>query len=229
MRFHPADTMSLALFCLFSVIMGGILYREFFQRGAHSKQIIGFTSMLIIVSMFAAAGIFERYVFPLVPIFLFMLVGSAVAFGFSEFGRKVAEHRSLSILVGFQSFRLPLELILHHWAGSDVIPETMTWSGQNWDVITGILAVVIAPIANRSKAAVFAFNLIGSLLLLNVARVVIFSLPLPISWGLENPLQLPFHFPYILIAPLFVWPAFFAHVVLWRKMLSKNHVNDLVK
>jgi hypothetical protein len=41
-------------------------------------------------------------------------------------------------------------------------------------------------------------------------------------WSLENPLQLPFHFPYVLILPFFLWPAFLGHIVLARKLLSEE-------
>ena len=220
MRFQPADNLSLGMFCALTVLMAVIMFRVARERKASKALVIGFLGMVILISAFAAFGIFAAYPFPLLPVVFVFAVAASIVVGLSEFGGRLVAGYSLAALVLFQSFRLPLEFILHHWANTGVIPETMTWTGQNLDVVTGVLALIAGPAAKSSKIAAWIFNVIGFALLLNVARVVVMSLPLPISWSLENPLQLPFHFPYVLILPFFVWPALLGHIVLTRKLLT---------
>jgi threonine/homoserine efflux transporter RhtA len=123
------------------------------------------------------------------------------------------------VLVGFQTFRLPLELVMHCWAVQGTIPTTMTWTGQNWDVVGGIAALLLAPLARRRPVAAWLAIVVGSLLLLNVVRVAVLSSPLPFAWEVQPRLQLAMHFPYMLIGPVCVAGALFGHIVLTRAML----------
>ncbi len=144
---------------------------------------------------------------------------ASLAVGLSRIGRWLAESVSLGLLVGFQAFRLPLELILHSWAQAGVIPETMTWSGSNWDVFTGITALILAPFARRRAALAWIANIVGIALLMNVGRVVVLSSPLPFAWQVVPSLQLAFHVPFAWILPICVGGAIIGHVVLTRALL----------
>lgn len=220
MTFHPADSLSLALFLTSGCVMFGLLLIVFRRTKIGLKYSLGFITLVLLSSILAAAGLMRAHLIPLVPIFMMVVLLMAVFYAWSPLGDAIATKYSLGALVGFQAFRLPLEIILHDWANTGVIPETMTWTGQNWDVVTGVLAIAFYSLVKRFRPLAWIFEVIGSLLLLNVLRVVIFSLPLPFSWSLENPLQLPLEFPYILIVPLFVWPALFGHLVLLKKLLQ---------
>jgi len=72
-----------------------------------------------------------------------------LAVGLSAVGRWLSL-LPLPALVLFQAFRLPLELVLHSWVAQGVIPGTMTWSGRNWDIVSGVLALVAALFCRRS-------------------------------------------------------------------------------
>lgn len=144
---------------------------------------------------------------------------TAIGYGLSPAGRRLATALPTAALVAFQSFRLPLELVLHRWAEIGTIPGTMTWTGQNLDVVSGVSALVAAPLAGRSRAAAWTFDVVGTLLLLNVARVAIRSMPGPLSWGVEPPLLVALHLPYALIVPVCVAAAIAGHVVLTRRLL----------
>lgn len=144
----------------------------------------------------------------------------AVALGLSPLGKLLAEKISFRGLVAFQAFRLPLEIILHAWALQSVIPQTMTWSGQNLDIISGILALLIFPLANRYKNLVWIFDIVGFLLLINVMRVAVMSSPLPFAWNISPALDLAFRLPYALIGPVCVGGALAGHIILTRKLLG---------
>ena len=125
----------------------------------------------------------------------------------------------LPALVAFQGFRLPLELVLHSWVAQGVIPLTMTWSGRNWDIITGVLALIAAPFCRRNVIPGWVANVIGLVLLANVMRVVVLSSPVTFGWPVEPKLQLIYHVPYALIVPVCVGGALLGHVVLTRALL----------
>lgn len=144
-----------------------------------------------------------------------------VGAGLSPVGRWLS-YVPIPALVVFQAFRLPLELVLHAWARQGVIPETMTWTGANWDIVSGILAILCAPLSARRRIVAWSFNVIGFALLLNVMRVAILSSPLPFAWAVEPRLALAFHLPYALIMPICVGGALLGHIALTRALLAKS-------
>ena len=154
------------------------------------------------------------------PVFFGSILLVSVAAGLSPFGARLAAHTPIAALIAFQAFRLPLELILHRWAQRGTIPPTMTWTGQNWDIVAGALAFVIWPIA-KNRAVAWGFNIIGAILLLNVLRVALLSSPVPFGWDTQPPLQLFLHAPYFLIGPVLVGSAITGHIVLTRALLKK--------
>jgi hypothetical protein len=128
----------------------------------------------------------------------------------------------LPALVAFQGFRLPLELVLHSWVAQEVIPFTMTWSGRNWDIITGVVALIAAPFCRRNVVPAWIANVVGLVLLANVMRVVVLSSPVSFGWPVEPKLQLIYHVPYALIVPVCVGGAVLGHVVLTRALLRRH-------
>ncbi len=154
------------------------------------------------------------------PLFFLAANAMGIALALSPVGRWLASGLPLAALVGFQALRLPLEIVLHDWARQGSIPETMTWSGSNFDVVTGALALGTAVFAPRSRALAWVVNVVGLALLVNVMRVAMLSSPAPFGWHLPNPLLLPLHLPYALIVPVCVAGALLGHVVLTRSLLG---------
>lgn len=218
MNFQAADNLSLILFSLFSLFMLGLIVYAF-QKAQVAKKYYGvFAVYLFGLSALVISGVVSAHIIPAVPMLFVISMLLAISFACCSVGYQIAHHFSLAALVGFQSFRLPLELVLHRWAQTGTIPETMTWTGQNFDIITGVSSLVLFSLVNRHRVFAWIFQIVGFGLLLNVLRVVIMSSPFPFSWPLENPLLLALYFPYVLIVPLFVAPALFGHIVLFRKL-----------
>ena len=140
-----------------------------------------------------------------------------LAVGLSPVGRWLSL-LSLPALVAFQGFRLPLELVLHSWVAQGVIPETMTWSGRNWDIISGLVALVAAPLCRRSMVAAWVANIVGLVLLANVMRVAVLSSPVSFGWPVTPKLELIYHLPYALIIPICVGGALLGHIALTRAL-----------
>jgi hypothetical protein len=144
----------------------------------------------------------------------------SLAIGLSPIGRWLS-YAPLPALVAFQGFRLPLELVLHSWVAQGVIPATMTWSGRNWDIISGVLALIAAPFCRRSTTWAWIANAVGLVLLANVVRVAVLSSPGPFGWPIEPKLELIYHVPYALIIPVCIGGALIGHIALTRALLRR--------
>lgn len=225
MNFVPASISSVACFlAIVAAVAGAILaalWRAYGPSRIFALVVAGLGLWLALLSALVASGRMSALPLMGLPLFFGSILVLCAAGGLSPLGRHLAGTTPLAALVGFQAFRLPLELVLHSWAAQGTIPETMTWTGQNWDIVSGIAALLAAPFANRSRAAAWTANLIGAVLLLNVMRVAILSSPFPFGWGQQPPLLLALHLPYMLIGPVCVGGALIGHIVLTRKLLSR--------
>lgn len=226
MNFVPASISSVASFLAIVVAVAGAilaaLWRAYGPSRVFALLVAGLGLWLALLSALVASGRMSSLPLMGLPFFFGSILVLCVAAGLSPLGRHLAGTTPLAALVGFQAFRLPLELVLHSWAAQGTIPETMTWTGQNWDIISGISALVAAPFANRFRVAAWTANLIGAVLLLNVLRVAILSSPFPFGWGQQPPLLLALHLPYMLIGPVCVGGALFGHIVLTRALWRRD-------
>jgi hypothetical protein len=225
-NFTPASIASLLAFC---AILVGVLYAVLLAIHVtwRSLKITALAGVVIgiwlgILSALVASGRLPSLPLSGLPFFFGPILVFCVGFALSPVGGRLAATLPLAALVGFQAFRLPLELVLHAWFKQGVIPETMTWSGQNWDIISGIVALLCAPLANRHRGMARLANVVGFALLMNVMRVAILSAPMPFGWNVQPPLLLAFHLPYALIAPVCVGGALFGHIVLTRALWGRQ-------
>jgi hypothetical protein len=125
-------------------------------------------------------------------------------------------------LVAFQGFRLPLELVLHSRVAQGVIPSTMTWTGKNWDIISGVVALIATPFCRRSVAWAWIANVVGLALLINVMRVAVLSSPVSFGWPITPKVELIYHVPYALIIPVCIGGALIGHIALTRALLRHS-------
>src|SRR5689334_20307747 len=93
----------------------------------------------------------------------------ALAVALSRFGKRLALGLPFTALVGFQAFRLPLELVMHQAQAEGLMPSVMSFNGYNFDILSGISAALLGVwllVGRPPRAALVAFNVLGSVLLL---------------------------------------------------------------
>ncbi len=195
--------------------------RTLFKNSETKKWGIAFIVLTIAVSALAITGVTKAHVIPVAPILLLLSMAFSIGLAFSKGGKHLAVSLSFASLLGLQAFRFPLELILHKWYSVGTIPETMTWSGSNWDIIAGLVALVAIPFLNKSKKVAWGVQIVGFVLIINVIRVAMMSSPFPFSWPLEKPLLLIMYFPYAVIVPVFVVTALTCHLIAFRKLIER--------
>lgn len=231
MTFTPASPLSLTAFLVVVVAViaftvGGLYWATRRSGQADSrpvmKALIGIVLWNILIAGIVSSGAIEAAVFPRLPLFFMTMNLAGLFFALSSFGRLLAAGVPIAWLVAFQGFRLPLELVLHSWATQGTIPETMTWTGQNWDILTGVVALAAAPFVSKSRPLAWAVNGLGFALLLNVGRVAMLSSPLPFGWNVQPPLLLALHLPYAWIGSVCVAGALAGHVILTRALLLRR-------
>lgn len=136
-------------------------------------------------------------------------------------GKRIAE-KSAYFLIGVQAFRLPLELMIHNAVELGVAPPQMTWSGMNFDILTGATALLLSPFANRLPLwAIWSWNLFGTALLINVFTVAALSIPGPLQVIKPDNIWVT-EFPYFWLPAIFVLSAATLHVALFRKLLHAS-------
>lgn len=234
MAFQAAITLSVVAFMLVlaGVIFGfiaGVLhaYRDTPDHGHRVAGLFagGLGLWMLLLTVLITTGSMEKLPYHGLPLFFGPIVLIALGVGLSPLGGRIAANVPVRFLVLFQAFRLSLELVLHGWALQGTIPETMTWNGQNWDIVSGTVALLCFPWADRHRAVAWFANLVGFALLINVMRVAIMSSPLPFAWDVHPPLVLALHLPYTFIGPVCVGGALAGHIVLTRALLKPkgNH------
>lgn len=217
---QPASAPSLAAFLAIVVaVIVAFLFATRRAGGPTGRLAAGILVWLGALSAFVASGFPQANPLPALPIFFVACQAAGLALALSPLGKRLAVATPVAALVAFQAFRLPLELVLHSWSTQGVIPSSMTWSGQNLDIISGLTAFVLAPFAGRRRRIAWIANGVGFVLLLNVMRVALFSSPIPIGWDVEPKLLLAYHLPYMWIVPVCVAGALAGHVILTRHLL----------
>jgi hypothetical protein len=98
----------------------------------------------------------------------------------------------------------------------------MTFHGWNFDIASGILAIIVSLIAFRSgkvnKPLLITFNVIGLILLANIVTIAILSAESPMQkLAFDMPNRGVLYFPYIWLPSMIVPIVLFCHLTsLWK-------------
>jgi hypothetical protein len=171
----------------------------------------------------AARGVLGdwSYVPPPIMAVIVVAVLLALAVALSAVGARMADRLPFALLVGYQSFRLPLELVMHRAATTGLMPVQMSFSGWNFDIVSGALAIPVAWLAASGRASrglILAWNLVGTLLLANIVVIAVASTPIFAAFGPDRLNTWIADPPYIWLPGVLVPAALFGHVLTWRKL-----------
>jgi hypothetical protein len=148
----------------------------------------------------------------------------ALRVGLSGIGARLAAEVPLTVLVGVQGFRLPLELLMHRAYAEGLMPVQMSFSGRNFDIVTGATALVLAAALwlapqRISPRVVMLWNLMGFALLLNVLTIAILSAPTPLRVFMNEPANVWItRAPFVWLVAVLVPAALAGHIVIFRRL-----------
>ncbi len=183
---------------------------------------------LAITLLAAASGVLRR--FDLVPPPFAAVPPAVLALGLSvacsRLGTRLVRGLPLWILVGSQVFRFPLELLMHRAFVEGVMPVQMSYSGWNYDILTGISAGLLGAwlyAGSVPRWIVGAWNALGFLLLVNIVTIAVLSTPIFRAFGggerLNTFVADP---PFVWLPAILVTAALAGHVLVWRKLAAER-------
>ena len=192
----------------------------------------GIVAALIAAAWIAVTGIAAHrglLHFSAPPTMIVAIVASlalAVGLALSPVGRRVARGLPLTWLVGFQGFRILVELLLHRAYEEGLMPVQMSYTGRNFDIVTGLTAVLLAAwlaTGRRSTRVVAVWNVLGVALLANVLTIALLSSPTPLRRFMNEPSNVWItHAPWVWLPSVMVVAAIFGHVVVFRALSPRN-------
>jgi hypothetical protein len=194
------------------------------------RAALGAGLVMLAGALAALTGVLRR--FDLVPPPMAIMIVSVLTLGFaiglSPFGRAVATSVPLRTLVGLQSFRFPLELVMHRAGTLGIMPPELSYSGYNFDIVTGIGALLLWLLMRariRVPAwAVWAWNVWGWWCLAVILAVAIATSPMVRYFGDAAPHVNTWvlFFPYVWLPVVLVTIAVAGHIVITRRLMIER-------
>ena len=236
---HPTASMvsNVAFLVLPLLVAGAMVYGHSWAihrigRGHSGSFGLRIAMWLVLTAGLAASGVLRNFTMRPAPMMLVMIAGVllAVWLGGGAVGERMAEGLPLAAILGFQAFRLPLEIVMNHAAAEGTMPVQMSFSGSNYDIISGIGAIIMAWLVSRGKASpalVKGWAVVTSVLLAVIIVIAVASTPLLAAYG-----QGPRHvntfigwFPFVWLPTVLVPAALLGQIVLFRR-LSLGSIDD---
>lgn len=221
---HPTASLSVSLGMTAIVVLVLVLLARAAEHTARwgRRVLVGAAVWLGYTGALAASGVLVGPEAPrAAPLLVLVpMLTLALGLGASSLGQRLATLPAWALVL-FHAFRLPLELVMHAAAAEGTMPPQLTFTGWNFDIATGVLALVIGLGLRRGalgRGAVLLFGAVGSLLLLAVVGIALASLPRVALFG-DTPRLVNtwvFYVPFVWLPAVLVGAAVLGHVVLWR-------------
>ena len=181
---------------------------------------------LLVTALTAASGVLRQFdaTPPPFAILALALGVIGIAVPCSPLGTLLVRGLPLWALVGFQVFRFPLELVMHRAYLEGVMPVQMSYSGQNYDIVSGITAGVLGLWLGRREVprwVVASWNALGLVLLVNIVTIAIVSTPVFGWFGNERLNIFVTYPPFVWLHAILVTAALMGHILVWRRLSEK--------
>lgn len=232
MQFDPAST-SVWLRVGFVAVAGGLslFWVWAWTKTSTGLRRVGAGAAVLVALWLAATGFmaslplfhsFASFPPPMLRVFVGMFLALAV-FVFSPLGQRLCLALPLWLLVGFQAFRIPVELLLHRSHQEGLIGAQMTYLGRNFDIVSGVTALVLGLVLYKRtlpKSLLWVWNVLGLGLLLNIVAVAALSMPTPQRAFMDGPPNVfVAYMPFVWLPSVMVASAWAGHLLLARRLL----------
>jgi hypothetical protein len=216
----------LALLVALSIVIG---YARTTSSSRASRLGVALAAWIALTGALGASGVLQRWDARPPPLLALLVVGVVltVALARSAVGSSLARGLPLAAIIGFQAFRLPLELVMHRAAAEGTMPVQMSFSGWNFDIVSGATALLVAWLVARGSAPRWlapAWAVMSSALLLAIVSIAIASMPAIAAFG-RSPERLTTwvgYFPFVWLPAVLVMAALFGQIVLFRRLAAER-------
>ena len=146
---------------------------------------------------------------------------------FIFFRRSYIERLPLKLLTLVHVVRIPVEITLLWLYLGGQVPRMMTFEGLNFDILSGVFAIVAFAVGFQRNIAVkpvlITFNILGLLLLINIVSIAILSLPTPIQrLNFDQSNWAVLYFPYVWLPTIVVPIVLFSHLASLWQLVAKQ-------
>lgn len=207
-----------------------IFYRAAGPAGRAQWVLIGIGIWMALQGAISASGFYLEQAHTVPPPFLLAFAPALVAIGLLlglPAGRAWLDKLSQSHLTWLHTVRLPVELTLYGMFVAGLVPELMTFSGRNFDILAGLTAPVIAYLGFRqgrlSRGVLLTWNFVALGLVLFIVVNALLSAPSAFQrFAFEQPNIGVFLFPYIWLPSVVVPLVLLAHFASIRQLLRQG-------
>lgn len=233
----PSIPFSVSLLFGFTVLLTILLFvftlRKSSSETTRKKTVpifIGIVIWLALQSFFSITNYYSSdttslppkiAVLGIIPLFIVILL----LFIFSS-GRRFIDSLSLKYLTLIHVVRVPVELVLYFLFVYKAVPELMTFTGRNFDILAGLTAPIICYFGyvkqKLNRTILIIWNIVSLGLLVNIVINALLSAPSPIQqFAFDQPNSAILFFPFSLLPTFIVPVVLFAHLVALRQLLKK--------
>ncbi len=143
---------------------------------------------------------------------------------FSRLGTQLAK-LPFHLLIGFQTFRIAVEILLHRAYVEGLMPVQMSFEGYNFDILSGITALLLLLIAKRrplDRRLILTWNILGLTLLLTIIGIAVVSMPIDGIRLFNNEPANTWvtRAPFVWLPTVMVFMAMLGHLLVFRKLRS---------
>ena len=175
----------------------------------------------------AASGVLLDFeaVPPPFAILVLAIVLLALRIALTRYGGRLAMGIPLWALVLVQGFRFPLELAMHGLVERGIMPVQMSYTGRNFDIVTGITAIIVGALLASGRAGrglAIAWNVLGLALLLNILIVAILSTPRFRAFGDDAVNTFVMYTPFVWLPAIMVLAALAGHLLVFRAVAVRR-------
>jgi hypothetical protein len=212
-----------SLFLVYKVLISS----EFSKKNA-LKVILLFILWLIIQAIVTQKGIYANSpnsfppkitvlgIFPVIIIIIGLFVIPKT--------RRIISTFSLESLTYLNLVRIPVEIALYWLFLQKAVPEIMTFSGRNFDIVAGLTSPIIVYFYKKglNKNIFLAWHFVCLMLLINIVFTAIFSAVSPFQkFGFKQPNIAIVNFPFSWLATFIVPMVLFGHLASIYKLVRK--------
>lgn len=209
------------LLFLFTAVLTILLFYISFNRPI--KLLVVIISIGIIHSILAS-NLFYRVTDAMPPRFVLVLLPATIIITYGLLSKRrgwIISNKKILISTLLHTIRIPVEICLYFLFIHETIPENLTFSGRNFDIVIGSTAPVIAFLYSRKVIglkALLAWNVIGLGFIFFILGDGILSSELPFQqFAFDQPNKGMTFFPFILL------PAVVVPIVIY------THLSDIIK
>lgn len=222
----PASPISVSVFCVLVVLVAAAAVVGC-RRAGYPLQYVGvlLVAYLVLPGILARSGALNRYNPLPAPALALLLLLTLLTLGLtlSNIGSRLVAAVSLGGLLALQGFRIVVEWLLHRLYQEGVVPIQMTYSGRNFDIVSGLTGLALGIWLLRggivARPLVWGWNFLGLALLANIVVTAILSTPVPFRVFLNDPPNLlPSTFPFVWLPSFLVQVALASHLLVFRKL-----------